>query len=270
MAVSARKRFGQHFLEPVWIAKVLDEIRPAATDIFLEIGPGRGALTLPLAEACMRVVAVEIDRGLAGELRRHAPRNVEVLEGDFLAADVVPLLAPGPIRVAGNLPYNVSSPILARLVALSRGPISLVDATLMLQLEVADRVVARAGSRQYGPLAILTQLHADVRRCLTLPPGAFRPAPKVRSALVRLVFRPPRVSVTDPGLLEELVRSIFSQRRKTILNALKPFAAARAWSARDALARAGLDAGVRPETLDLPELADLAEVFVSEPARAVL
>ena len=289
MPLSARKRLGQHFLEPVWVNKVLGAIEPATTDTFLEIGPGRGALTLPLAVACARVIAVEVDRDLAAELRAEAPRNVEVVDGDFLTVDVAALVtplwrpapaspaapalspwAPDVLRVAGNLPYNASAPILSKLIRLYRDGMPLQDATLMLQREVADRVVAHTRTSAYGPLAIMMQLYAYAARVLTLPPGAFRPAPKVRSAVVRLSFHQPTVPLPDPDVFEALVRSLFSQRRKTVQNALRPFASERGLSATALLARARLEGRRRPEELDLAELAELAEVLVSARREAVL
>ena len=278
----ARKRFGQHFLEPVWVRKLIAIIRPAATDTFLEIGPGRGALTLALAATGARVIAVEIDRDLAAELIRAAPTTVRVITGDFLTLDMQTVLAPAPVdspasptspscmRVVGNLPYNISSPILFRLLKLPRHLTSFTDATLMLQREVADRLVSTPGSREYGPLAIVTHLYAEARRVLDLPPGAFRPLPRVRSAVVRLVFQRPPVQLTDPDLFEAMVRSLFSRRRKTVLNALKPFATATPISAAKALALADLDPARRPQTLQLTELARLAELFVSPTRGAVL
>lgn len=277
--IRARKRFGQHFLEPGWATKLVAAIGPQPDEIFLEIGPGRGALTLPLAAAGARIVAIEIDRDLAGALASVAPEHVAVVAADFLTADVAGLLAahtgwrPGSgatLRVVGNLPYNVSSPILFRLIDLWRSGVAFADATLMLQRELAARLVARAGSGEYGPLAIVTGLYADRHLVVRLPPGAFRPPPRVRSALVRLTFRPPPVAPRDPALFGALVRSLFTRRRKTLLNALRPFAAARGVPAAAALAAAGLAAGRRPETLQLSELVWLADVFASAGTRAVL
>jgi 16S rRNA (adenine1518-N6/adenine1519-N6)-dimethyltransferase len=259
--VRARKRFGQHFLEPAWVRKVVDAIQPAAEDVFLEIGPGRGALTYALAERAAAVVAVEIDRTLAAALRRSAPSNVTVVESDILRIDLAAVLreyaAGRSVRVAGNLPYNISSPILFSLVRLFRAGGAIDDATVMLQLEVAERLAARPGSRDYGVLSILTSLWAEIDLVLTLPPGAFRPAPKIRSAVVRLRFRQPRVSVPDSDTFEALVKAIFSQRRKTVATALKPFAALRGMDPAAMLREAGLDGRRRPETLDLAELARL-------------
>jgi 16S rRNA (adenine1518-N6/adenine1519-N6)-dimethyltransferase len=140
----------------------------------------------------------------------------------------------------------------------------------MMQQEVAARLVARPGTGDYGVLGILVSLDADVRHLFTLPPSAFRPAPKVTSAVVRLTFRPPPVAVRDRATLERLVRQIFTQRRKTLLNALKPFAAGSAVTAAEAISQAGLDPGARPETLQLFQLATLADVFSAPPQAAVL
>ncbi|MGE5358348.1 MAG: 16S rRNA (adenine(1518)-N(6)/adenine(1519)-N(6))-dimethyltransferase RsmA [Bacteroidales bacterium] len=261
----ARKRFGQHFLEPAWVQKVVEAVEPTPSDQVLEIGPGRGALTRVLAPRVARVLAIEIDRDLAAGLEERVPANVQVVTADFLEANLPTLLAgtAGPVRVVGNLPYNVSSPILFRLLAAADSGRVLSDATLMLQREVADRVAAAAGSRDYGVLGIMVQLHAQVRRLFALPPGAFRPAPKVHSAVVRLTFRPPMVPLSDPGLFAQVVRALFSQRRKTAANALRSFAEAKHCSAALALTRASIDPRRRPETLELPELATLTEVFAS-------
>jgi 16S rRNA (adenine1518-N6/adenine1519-N6)-dimethyltransferase len=242
-------------------------IDPRPTEVFFEIGPGGGALTRPLAARAAKVVAIEIDRDLAAALRAAQPANVTTLEADVLRADWTALVreqAGGrPVRLAGNLPYNISSPILFRLVDAFRAGVPFLDATVMLQLEVADRLAAVPDTREYGVLAILASLSADVERLLTLPPGAFRPPPKVHSAVVRLRFRQPTVRLTDVRLFEALVKTIFTQRRKTLANALKPFASTRGLEARAAIAAAGLDGRRRPETLQLSELARLAAAFAA-------
>lgn len=256
----ALKRYGQHFLEPAWAEKLVAAIDPQPADRFLEIGPGPGALTLRLAPRVAHLTAVEIDPMMVAALREKVPANVTLVHGDFLDFDLSRLGA-GVVRAAGNLPYNVSSPILFKLLDAHRTHGTLADATLMVQREVADRIDARPGGGDYGPLAILVQLHADVRRVLNIPPGAFRPPPKVRSAVVALRFRPPAVSLADPQAFEAMVRSMFTQRRKTLGNALRPFATSRGWDAAAALAAAGIDPRRRPETLQLTELARLADAF---------
>lgn len=262
--MKARKRFGQHFLEPAWVDKLTSAIAPTPADSFLEIGPGRGALTFALARHAARVLAVEIDRDLARRLTFGAPSNVVVVTADVLEADLAGLLAPfGPVRVAGNLPYNVSTPILSRLLDLADDGRRFRDATVMLQLEVAQRLAARPGSKAWGVLSACQQMRADVEQLLTLPPGAFRPAPKVQSAVVRLHYRPPRIALADPAAFEALVRTVFMQRRKMLANAVGPIADASGLDGRAAVARAGIDGRRRPETLDLAELARLSDVFAS-------
>jgi 16S rRNA (adenine1518-N6/adenine1519-N6)-dimethyltransferase len=265
---SARKRFGQHFLESVWVGKLIDLINPQPDDIVLEIGPGRGALTLPLAARAGRVVAVEIDRDLAAEIRPRLPANALLLCADVLAVDLKALFEreiPGStrLRVVGNLPYNVAAPILFRLLAFQRSLGHLTDATITLQQEVADRLLAEPGTGEYGVLTILVRMQADVTRLLTLPPGAFRPAPAITSTVVRMTFRSPLIMLRDLPGFEVLVKGIFTRRRKTILNALKPMAEAAGASASDALAAVGIDSVRRPETLEVAELAALADFLAA-------
>jgi len=264
--VRTRKRFGQHFLEPAWVAKLVDAVHPAADETFLEIGPGRGALTLPLAARVKRLIAVEIDRDLAADLSEEVPPHVSVVPADFLALDLTALLAAErlPVRVIGNLPYNVSSPILFRLLAAHDAGQRFSDATLMLQREVADRLVAQPGSGAYGVLSLQTTLHADVERLLALPPGAFRPPPKVTSAVIRFRFRSPAEDVGDPALFERLVRGVFQLRRKTLQNALKPLLPP-GTSARQVLDEAGIAPDRRPETLSLADAARLSRTVLYFP-----
>ena len=297
----AKKRFGQHFLQPQWAEKLVNAIEPRPEDEFLEIGPGPGALTLRLAPRVSHLTAIELDPDMIAALRPSLPANVTLVEADILEADLPGLIGGRRTRIAGNLPYNVSSPILFRLLEtrkadfrpkpeatravpgvtgiaetpdarrraegsdtrMAMGRVELIDATLMLQREVAERIEAKPGTRDFGVLSIFVQLHADVRRLLTLPPGAFRPAPKVHSSVIRLTFRPPAVRIVDDALFESMTRTMFMQRRKTLANALKPFAERRQTPALVALARAGIDPARRPETLQLDELARLADVFVS-------
>jgi 16S rRNA (adenine1518-N6/adenine1519-N6)-dimethyltransferase len=285
--VKARKRFGQHFLEAAWVRKVVDVIGPGPGDVFLEIGAGTGALTNALAARGARVTAVELDRDLAAQLRDRLPSGVRLIEADVLRVDLESIVEQsvsdaGParsledeavlpqLRIAGNLPYNISSPVLIRLIELARHSGRVSDATLMLQHEVAERVVARPGTGDYGPLSIRVQLYADARRLLSLPPGAFRPAPRVHSAVVGLRFRAPSVALKDPAVFDSLVRAVFTQRRKTLSNALRAFAAARGRAADAALAEAGIDGGRRPETLTLAEFAALSATFAGPDELPVL
>jgi 16S rRNA (adenine1518-N6/adenine1519-N6)-dimethyltransferase len=262
--MNARKRFGQHFLEPAWVDRVVDAIQPSAGDAFLEIGPGHGALTLALARRVRRIVAVEIDRDLAPHLASRAPANVRVVLADFLRTPPEELIeGDGVTRVAGNLPYNISTPILFRLLALAELGIRITDATVMLQREVADRLAARPGTKDWGVLSACQQLRAKVHHVLALPPGAFRPAPRVHSAVVRLVYHAPDPLVRDPMTFDALVRSIFLHRRKMLSNALESFAELHATTADSALQAADIDGRRRPETLDLTELGRLADIFTS-------
>ena len=271
----ARKRFGQHFLVDAWARKVVDAIAPAPGDVFLEVGPGKGAITLPLAATGAPVLAVEIDRDLSRELAARVPANVTLLTGDILQQDVLGFLtglepqrppgwsgpagAPRRYRAVGNLPYNLSTPILFRLLEIHRRHGFFADATLMLQREVADRLAARPGTKEYGVLTIMIAMYARVERLLQLPPGAFVPPPKVRSTVVRLAFGPATVKVPDEALFERLVRALFTTRRKTLANGLKAFDPTGA----AVLALSDLDPRRRPETLDLWELARLTELLAA-------
>jgi 16S rRNA (adenine1518-N6/adenine1519-N6)-dimethyltransferase len=288
----ARKRFGQHFLERAWVAKLVRAIAAAETDKILEIGPGAGALTLPLAAAVHWIVAVEIDHDLTAALRSTAPPNVSVIEGDFLdltADRLLEVLSDTPQRsvravsdtprrsvrgvsegclrqwrVVGNLPYNVASPILFKLVELHRLGVALVDATLMLQREVADRLLAEPGSRVYGIPSVLIRHAADVERVFDLPPGAFRPRPKVESTVVRLRFRDDRPAVRSREALAKLVHAVFTRRRKTLANALLAYRPDAKADIEAALTQAGIDGRRRPESLDIADYVRLSDAF--EPA----
>lgn len=277
--VRARKRFGQHFLEPAWVTKLVNAVAPEPGEAFVEIGPGRGAITWPVLKRSGRLLAIEVDRDLAAALRSRNEPGLTVVEGDVLASDLPalvrdwqhgPLDAAHRVRVVGNLPYNISSPILFTLLQIASATGGIQDASLMLQREVADRLRAHVGTKEYGVLTILTALHADVTALLQLPPGAFRPPPKVSSTVIRLAFRPPAVGLRDEAIFTRMVRSLFTQRRKTSANALKPFAEGFGLGSAAALAEAGIDGRRRPETLQLVELARLADVFASAGSAPVL
>lgn len=265
--MKARKRFGQHFLERAWVDKLVAAIAPKPGETFLEIGPGRGQLTEPIARSGAVVHAVEIDRDLVAALRARALPNVHVHEGDFLDVPAGTWFeGDRPYRVAANLPYNVSTPILGRLLRHAReGRIS--DAVLMLQKEVADRLVASPGTGDYGPLAIAMALQADVTRVFVLPPGAFRPPPKVHSAVVRLVFRPDRVAVSDHARLDAIVRHVFTQRRKMLSTTLQALAKGEGADGAAWLRAADIDGRRRAETLTLEEFVRLAEASRPEGRR---
>jgi 16S rRNA (adenine1518-N6/adenine1519-N6)-dimethyltransferase len=260
----ARKRFGQHFLEAAWVTKVVKAIHPTPTDEFIEIGPGRAALTTPLAASAKRVTAFEIDRDLVAALRVSAPENLTVVEGDFLESDWLVKHPPStPIRVAANLPYNVASPILFKLIDLFDTGVPIADATLMLQREVVDRLVARPSTKEYGVLTVLAGLSADVERLLMLPPGAFRPMPRVQSALVRMRFHPPHPTPANRSQFAAMVTAIFTRRRKTLENALRAYRPGEGHDIPAALRAAGIDGHRRPETLEIAEFVRLSDALVA-------
>lgn len=273
----ARKRFGQHFLERAWVDKVIAAIDPQPSDFFVEIGAGRGALTMPLAAASRRVTAFEIDRDLVTTLTESAGPKVPIIPGDFLRMTPQTLSwvledvnsgseAPDGPRVAGNLPYNVASPIIFKLVEFFRSGIAFTDATLMLQREVADRILAVPGTKDYGVLTLLVRQAADAERLLALPPGAFRPQPKVESSLIRLRFHPDKPEVSSQAVFKKLIQAVFSRRRKTLTNALAALHPDRRF-VRSVLEQAGIDGRRRPETLDIREFATLSNLFASREGR---
>jgi 16S rRNA (adenine1518-N6/adenine1519-N6)-dimethyltransferase len=212
------RRLGQHFLRPASVERLLRVIDPQPDQVFLEIGAGQGALTLPLAARARQVVAVELDQDLAERLAARAPSNVQVIHGDALAVELGALV-PGGSRLVGNLPYAISSPLLRRFLDL-RGHV--VDLHVMLQIEVAQRVTASPGTKDYGIMSILYGLWADVDMPLRFGPACFSPPPKVQSAVLRARLRSsPRHPVDDTLALETLLRRAFSQRRKTLENNLR-------------------------------------------------
>jgi 16S rRNA (adenine1518-N6/adenine1519-N6)-dimethyltransferase len=247
-------------------------IAPGRADTFLEIGPGRGALTRSLADRAGRVIAFEIDRDLAAALASESIDNLTVVEGDFLEIDHDALhealvrsgVAGGgraPIRIVGNLPYNIASPILFKLVELYRSGFAFEDATVMLQKEVADRLLAEPGTREFGVLTVLIGLAAGGERLLTLPPGAFRPVPKVESAVVGLRFHEDSPPVRSRREFEALVQAVFTRRRKTLANALLAYRPSGQAEIEAALARAGIAGARRPETLDVADFVRLSDAF---------
>jgi 16S rRNA (adenine1518-N6/adenine1519-N6)-dimethyltransferase len=215
----ARKRFGQNFLvSPGVVAKIVEAIRPQPDDILVEIGPGLGALTEPLLASLPHLHVVEIDRDLIARLRgRFPPERLTIHEGDALQFDFSAL---GPdLRVVGNLPYNISTPLLFHLAACAD---SVRDMHFMLQREVVERMVAEPGGPAYGRLSVMLQYRFEMERLFLVPPGAFNPAPKVESAVVRMVPRPREaLAASDDALLEEIVKSAFAQRRKMLRNTLR-------------------------------------------------
>jgi len=240
--------------------------------VILEIGPGRGALTMPLISAARHVVAFEIDRDLAAALRAAAHPNLTVVEGDVLDATPAAVraaletagLTGVPLRVVGNLPYNVASPILFWTLALVEAGLPITDAVVMLQREVADRILARPGTAEYGVLGVLLPHVAEATRLLSLPPGAFRPAPEVHSTVIRLGWHPPTPPPRDLQQFRTLVRAVFTRRRKTLANALRACPLPPGREPAAILAEACIDGQRRPETLDLAEFVRLADAVVPQ------
>ena len=257
-ATGAKKHLGQNFLhDRAVIEKIVLAIDPKPGDAIVEIGPGQGALTFPLLQRHGTLTAIEFDRDLHAPLRAAARAHgaLRLIEGDVLGVDFTALaaeLAPaeGRIRLVGNLPYNLSSPILFHALE-HAGAIG--DMHFMLQKEVVERMAAGAGSKVYGRLSVMLQAYCTVTALFTVPPGAFRPAPKVDSAVVRLVPRAPQaVVVRDHARFAALVRAAFGQRRKTLRNALSGLLDA------DAIAAAGIEPGTRAEQVDVAGFARLA------------
>jgi 16S rRNA (adenine1518-N6/adenine1519-N6)-dimethyltransferase len=264
-APRARKRFGQHFLEPVWAAKVVAAIAPQPTDTILEIGPGPGAITTLLTARAGSVTAFEIDRDMVARLNETRPDNLRVIEGDFLevTADAIreAIGDAGQLRVAGNLPYNVASPIMFKLLELRASGVPIADATVMLQREVADRLLAMPGTKDYGVLTVLIGHKCEVTRLLNVPPGAFRPPPKVHSTVVRLTFHEPTPRVRSDETFQSLVQAVFTRRRKTLANALLAHPGVAPFGTARLLEAAGIDGQRRPETLTIAEFARLADAI---------
>jgi 16S rRNA (adenine1518-N6/adenine1519-N6)-dimethyltransferase len=255
------RRLGQHFLRPASVDRLLRVIAPAPDDVFLEIGPGAGALTLPLAARCARVVAVEIDAALARRLRDHAPANVEIVTADALEADLRGLVPAGG-RLAGNLPYYVSSPLLRRFLAL-RGHVR--DLHVMLQDEVARRVASPPGSKEYGILSVLYALWADTDIPARFAPGSFSPPPKVASAVLRARFREdPRAEIDHAEGFEGFLQKAFARRRKTLENNLEDSYP----HLKEYFRSLNVEGSRRAETLSVVEFAAIWNAVCRDPAGA--
>lgn len=251
----ARKRFSQNFLHDAhYIARIVDAIAPAPGDRIVEIGPGLGALTAPLVERAGQVTCVEIDRDLAARLRaRFAPTQLALIEADALRLDWRALAQADarPLAIVGNLPYHISTPLLFALAPIA----DRVSAQhFMLQKELVDRIVAAPGSKDYGRLSVMLQFRYRVARLFVVPAGAFSPAPKVQSAIVRMLPIPQReLPPIGADAFARVVAAAFGRRRKTLRNALAGLLRA------DAIRAAGVDASARAETLAVEQFVRLAE-----------
>jgi 16S rRNA (adenine1518-N6/adenine1519-N6)-dimethyltransferase len=249
----ARKRFSQNFLaDPQYVRRIVDAVSPQRGDNIVEIGPGLAALTGELIARAGHATAIEIDRDLAARLRdAFAPDRLTLHEADALEFDYDSLGT--DMRIVGNLPYNISSPLLFRLASYAH---RLRDAHVMLQREVVARMTAQPATADYGRLTVMLQAVFRVERLFVVPPGAFRPAPKVESAVARLVpLRESRPAINDEALFARIVAAAFAQRRKTLRNALSVLCGP------EVLAAAGIDPGARGETLAVADFVRLANLL---------
>lgn len=248
-----RKRFGQSFLvDPHYVARIVAAIAPRPGDNLVEIGPGQAALTRPLVAAAGHLTAIEIDRDLAARLAAEFPRDALALHvADALEFDFASL---GPsLRVVGNLPYNISSPLLFHVAQFES---QIADIHVMLQREVVARMTAAPATSDYGRLTVMLHARFRVARLFTVPAGAFRPAPKVESAVARLVpLGAAKPAITDAALFARIVAAAFGQRRKTLRNALSTLCDA------PTLERAGIDPAARGEALGVADFVRLANAL---------
>lgn len=249
----ARKRFGQNFLNDDYVIdQIVSAIAPNDDDIMVEIGPGLGALTEPVCDIVSQLNVVELDRDLAKRLREHPfmSSKLNVIEADALQFDFTELAEQGPLKVFGNLPYNISTPLMFHLFTFTN---KIKDMHFMLQKEVVNRLAARPGHKNYGRLSVMAQYYCTVVPVIEVPPEAFTPPPKVDSAVVRLIpHQTPPVQVNELKALEKVTALAFNQRRKTIRNSLKSVIDA------DALTRIGIDPVWRAEGLSLAQFALIA------------
>ena len=249
----AKKRFGQNFLHnDAIISQIVDAINPEPSDNLVEIGPGLGALTEPVVERAEKLSVVELDRDLAHRLRHHpflAPK-LTIYEQDALSFDFAALANEQPLRIFGNLPYNISTPLIFHLLTFKH---AVKDMHFMLQKEVVERMASAENSKAYGRLSIMTQYQCQVCPVMEIGPEAFKPAPKVDSAIVRLI---PHKSIKNPvdniSTLNQVCLTAFNQRRKTIRNSFKKLISA------EQLEQLGFDTSLRPENLSLDNFIDLA------------
>ncbi len=262
MSHRARKRFGQNFLQDVDIIRqILDAIQPVPGEHLLEIGPGRGALTAGLLSAAGQLDAIELDRDLIAPLSRACGHlgDLHIHNADILKFDICTLAgSERRLRIVGNLPYNISTPLLFHLLDQAD---CIEDMHLMLQKEVVDRMAAVPGTKAYGRLTVMLRARAGITPLFDIGPESFRPAPKVVSSFVRLApHREPRVQIDDFTLFGRVVTQAFSHRRKTLRNALRGLVSS------EAMRDLGIDPGLRAEQLGLEEFANLANTACEQEA----
>ena len=251
MTHKARKRFGQNFLQDENVLqKIVAAINPQADDNLVEIGPGKGALTFPLLEKLKRLTVIELDRDLISALKNHSERllihNVDALRFDFSTLTNTP----HSLRVAGNLPYNISTPLIFHLLQQAD---YIQDMHFLLQKEVVDRLAAVPGNKDYGRLSVMVQYHCKVEKLFEVDRQAFKPAPKVTSALVRIIpYKQPPYPAADLAYFNHLVKQAFSQRRKTLRRSLNKLCDDAVFEA------AGINPVLRPEQLSVADFVILA------------
>lgn len=256
----ARKRFGQNFLhDQHWIGRIVRSIDAKPEDAIIEIGPGQAALTREIIACAGHETAVEIDRDLAAFLRtQFAPEALTLIEADALTLDWATVLEGKRLRIIGNLPYNISSPL---LFALMKGAHRVIDQHFMLQKEVVDRMTAEPGSKTYGRLSVMLQYRYVMHKLFDVPPGAFVPPPKVTSSIVRMIPRPlESLPEVDLEVFGEIVAAAFQQRRKTLRNAVSAFLT------EDEIRAAGIDPTLRAEALDVNAFVALANATAAKKA----
>ena len=245
MGHEAKKRFGQNFLvDQNIIADIVRAIRPEADDNMVEIGPGLGALTRPLLQHLNKLHVVEIDRDIIARLKTdYAQDKIVIHEGDALKFDYATLGT--PLRIVGNLPYNISSPLLFHFADYAD---RITDMHFMLQNEVVERMVAEPSTAAFGRLSVMLQYRFYMEKLIDVPPESFRPAPKVDSAIVRMIPIPAdKIEVKDEALYAQVAAAAFGQRRKTLRNTLKSYLA------ESEFAQLGIDAQLRAENLGVAE-----------------
>lgn len=254
---TARKRFGQNFLhDETVITRIIDCIDPQADDHLVEIGPGKGALTRHLVQKCGRLDTIELDRDLADYLSRtlQQEKHFHIHQGDALKFQLGQLTdKPRSLRIVGNLPYNISTPVIFHLLK-QQGLIR--DMIFMLQLEVVNRLAAGRGDKNYGRLGLMAQYYCRVEPLFNVPSAAFTPKPKVSSSIVRLIpHDQPPVTAQDAECLQDVIRTAFNQRRKTLRNSLRSLVS------EAELQRLPLDISLRPENLELADYALIANTI---------
>ena len=253
----ARKRFGQNFLRDAQlIDRIVRAINPAETDALIEIGPGQGALTKPLIQSCPKLQVIEIDRDLIPILLAQfaSYRDFKIHQQDVLKFDFGELISDGQsLRIVGNLPYNISTPLIFHLLNYSK---SMTDMHFMLQKEVVERLAAKPNEKAFGRLSVMVQYYCAVEHLFNVPPEAFTPQPKVDSAIVRLIpYQDLPFKAVSVDHMSELVSQVFQQRRKTLRNTLKKIAT------QEQLSNIDIDLSLRPENLSVEDYVNLSNAL---------